>query len=540
MLLAWGPGYTEEKLLTELRRLRPHGTSVLVYNLWENEHGDKELDLFSDLSDVRTRPATEVDGVAGGEEAGCPCGERPCSVWRQGRAAGGGSPKVLWVPALAAPVRSHALPPASCRLHHDAARPHVVEPRIITKDLKHLRVERYTPTVQPASGLRWRSVGSVRPASGSEIVNSALAEALTRKVEFTRAELERVGLRGAGGGGGGGGGGGELRLSSFIAVGDSYFQPAEAGRTYKIHIGFAREAPNVDAQGFNLYHNNRLIKPMWEVYKSPSSVGRGVVGVVEVDFVQPSHDKQDFERTDAMNRLESKLKLLVPAYWKANGRRVGYQSADPLPRELKEHAAEQIRAADASDASGDDDDDAPPAHLAHSRLFGSDREGGRKRKLPMHMESYRIYHSVARKDHPATRKEPPAASGLPRAAANGGGSGGGGSGGGGASGNAAAAAAREGGCGESSAEGQRLLGGAARIDSSEVVVVEAVRVVGEEGEGSAFGEDPPRSTMLVAEATAVGERRTLLATQTTTRSSGSTPSRTARMRATARARRGRR
>ena len=204
-----------------------------------------------------------------------------------------------------------------------------------------------------------------------------------------------------------------------------------------------------------------------------------------------------------MNRLESKLKLLVPAYWKANGRRVGYQSADPLPRELKEHAAEQIRAADASDASGDDDDDAPPAHLAHSRLFGSDREGGRKRKLPMHMESYRIYHSVARKDHPATRKEPPAASGLPRAAANGG-SGGGGSGGGGASGNAAAAAAREGGCGESSAEGQRMPGGAARIDSSEVVVVEAVRVVGEEGEGSAFGEDPPRSTMLVAEATAVG------------------------------------
>ena len=74
MLLAWGPGYTEEKLLTELRRLRPHGTSVLVYNLWENEHGDKELDLFSDLSDVRTRPATEVDGVAGGggEEAGVP------------------------------------------------------------------------------------------------------------------------------------------------------------------------------------------------------------------------------------------------------------------------------------------------------------------------------------------------------------------------------------------------------------------------------------------------------------------------------------
>ena len=38
--------------------------------------------------------------------------------------------------------------------------------------------------------------------------------------------------------------------------GGRHFQPAEAGRTYKIHIGFAREAPNVDAQGFNLYHNS--------------------------------------------------------------------------------------------------------------------------------------------------------------------------------------------------------------------------------------------------------------------------------------------
>ena len=32
---------------------------------------------------------------------------------------------------------------------------------------------------------------------------------------------------------------------------------------------------------------------MWQVNKAPSSVGRGVVGVLEVDFVEPSHDKQD-------------------------------------------------------------------------------------------------------------------------------------------------------------------------------------------------------------------------------------------------------
>ena len=112
------------------------------------------------------------------------------------------------------------------------------------------------------------------------------------------------------------------------------------------------------------------------MYKSPSSKGRGVVGVLEVDFVEPSHDKQvvypypypypytypypypytlplslplhltpipipnpsphphpnqDFERTDPMNKLEAKLKLLTPTYWMDEGQRVGYQSANPLP-----------------------------------------------------------------------------------------------------------------------------------------------------------------------------------------------------------------
>ena len=88
-----------------------------------------------------------------------------------------------------------------------------------------------------------------------------------------------------------------------------------------------------------------------------------MVGVLEVDFVEPSHDKQvtptptphtlhltltptptptpnshptptpkqDFERTDPMNKLEAKLKLLTPTYWMDEGQRVGYQSANPLP-----------------------------------------------------------------------------------------------------------------------------------------------------------------------------------------------------------------
>lgn len=59
-----------------------------------------------------------------------------------------------------------------------------------------------------------------------------------------------------------------------------------------VHIGFAREAPETNVSGFCVYHRNRLIKPFWKVYSSASSVGRGVIGYLQVDFVEPAHDKQ--------------------------------------------------------------------------------------------------------------------------------------------------------------------------------------------------------------------------------------------------------
>ena len=145
---------------------------------------------------------------------------------------------------------------------------------------------------------------------------------------------------------------------------------------------------------------------MWKVYSSPSSVGRGVVGLMSIDFVAPSHDKQDFERTDALNKLEQKLKLLTPKYWKEHGRRVGYQAADPLPpsaRELREQEAEIAEAARVAGLMGDagdedefegisdgEDDGAFDARRYSSRLFAT-RDGSGD-ALPVHMQAYRVEH----------------------------------------------------------------------------------------------------------------------------------------------------
>ncbi|CAL9027171.1 unnamed protein product [Prunus brigantina] len=90
-------------------------------------------------------------------------------------------------------------------------------------------------------------------------------------------------------------------------------------------IGFIKEAPDLAVTGFNLYHKNRLIRPFWKVTADGSSKGNGVVGILEANFIEPAHDKQDFERSSLFFRLETRLKQMVNEYWKTNCHFVGYQ-----------------------------------------------------------------------------------------------------------------------------------------------------------------------------------------------------------------------
>jgi hypothetical protein len=79
----------------------------------------------------------------------------------------------------------------------------------------------------------------------------------------------------------------------------------------EIKIGFVKEAPKLAICGFNVYHKNRLIRPFWKVTMGGDSTGHGVVGVLEANFIEPAHDKQDFERSSLFQRLEARLKKIV-------------------------------------------------------------------------------------------------------------------------------------------------------------------------------------------------------------------------------------
>ncbi|XP_062223346.1 protein MICRORCHIDIA 7-like isoform X2 [Phragmites australis] len=101
--------------------------------------------------------------------------------------------------------------------------------------------------------------------------------------------------------------------------------PKDAHMVADVTIGFVKDAKHhIDVQGFNVYHKNRLIKPFWRVWTPAGCGGRGIIGVLEVNFVEPAHDKQDFERTNCLGRLEARLIRMQKKYWSDNRHRIGY------------------------------------------------------------------------------------------------------------------------------------------------------------------------------------------------------------------------
>ncbi|GFZ17445.1 histidine kinase-, DNA gyrase B-, and HSP90-like ATPase family protein [Actinidia rufa] len=113
----------------------------------------------------------------------------------------------------------------------------------------------------------------------------------------------------------------DLKFPEFIL-----YKP-QSGGWYSYHNNrvCVKEAPHVNIHGFNVYHKNRLILPFWHVVSFSDSRGRGVVGVLEANFIEPTHNKQDFEKTSVFQKLEHRLKEMTWEYWDYHCGLIGYQ-----------------------------------------------------------------------------------------------------------------------------------------------------------------------------------------------------------------------
>ncbi|THF97070.1 hypothetical protein TEA_020494 [Camellia sinensis var. sinensis] len=82
------------------------------------------------------------------------------------------------------------------------------------------------------------------------------------------------------------------------------------------------------------------MEPFWRVVKeTTSSRGRGIVGVLEANFAEPTLNKQDFEKTSLFQKLEARLKEMTLEYWNFHCGLIGYQQmkkSPPAPKPSQE------------------------------------------------------------------------------------------------------------------------------------------------------------------------------------------------------------
>ncbi|KAM0850404.1 hypothetical protein ACQ4PT_053099 [Festuca glaucescens] len=234
VLLKWSPFATEEELMENFSDIGPHGTKIIVFNLWSNDNGVLELDFDSREEDIMIS----------------------------------GAPK-----------------PAETR--NDVKR---MNENHMANQLRYsLRV--YASVLYLQLPEYFKII-----LRGQEVKRHSIASDLIYRqcVSYTPQQLLRTKE-------------GEVLTS----------------------IGFINGAPTISVHGFNIYYRNRLILPFHQVLSSASSKGRAIVGVLEANFIKPTHDKQDFEKSQLYQKLITRLKDMTTEYWDLHSHLIGYQK---MPR----------------------------------------------------------------------------------------------------------------------------------------------------------------------------------------------------------------
>ncbi|XP_024385499.1 protein MICRORCHIDIA 7 isoform X1 [Physcomitrium patens] len=244
----WSPYCTEHDLFTQFFGMTEKGTKVIIYNLWEDEHGRVELDFESDRHDIQVR-SEDLD-------------ERKIAMAQR------------YTYSRHYLTYQHSLRSYASILYYR----HPPGFRIILR--------------------------------GQDVPHHNLADDLmyTQELSYKPQGFE------------------SSRDVKMVAT---------------VVMGFIKDAKeHVDVQGFSVYHKNRLIKPFWRVWNTAGSDGRGIVGVLEANFVEPAHDKQSFERTAVLSRLELRLLQMQKLYWANNCHLVGYVNKKLNRRNSRQVASE--------------------------------------------------------------------------------------------------------------------------------------------------------------------------------------------------------
>ncbi|XP_007646790.1 MORC family CW-type zinc finger protein 3 isoform X1 [Cricetulus griseus] len=107
----------------------------------------------------------------------------------------------------------------------------------------------------------------------------------------------------------------QLVSKSLAYIERDVYRPKFLTRTVRITFGF--NCRNKDHYGIMMYHKNRLIKAYEKVgcQLKANNMGVGVVGIIECNFLKPTHNKQDFDYTNEYRLTILALGEKLNDYW---------------------------------------------------------------------------------------------------------------------------------------------------------------------------------------------------------------------------------
>ncbi|XP_018613060.1 MORC family CW-type zinc finger protein 3-like isoform X2 [Scleropages formosus] len=107
----------------------------------------------------------------------------------------------------------------------------------------------------------------------------------------------------------------QLISKSLAHIAKDHYRPTFLSN--RIRITFGYNTKSKEQYGIMMYHKNRLIKAYERVGCQRKADGRGVgvIGVIECNFLQPTHNKQDFDNTDKYRKTVYNLGLKLEEYW---------------------------------------------------------------------------------------------------------------------------------------------------------------------------------------------------------------------------------
>ncbi|XP_022057633.1 MORC family CW-type zinc finger protein 3a [Acanthochromis polyacanthus] len=108
----------------------------------------------------------------------------------------------------------------------------------------------------------------------------------------------------------------QLIAKSLALIRKDHYKPNFLNK--RITITFGYNTKSKDQYGIMMYHKNRLIKAYERVgcQLKADNKGVGVIGVIECNFLDPTHNKQSFNETDKYRKTINNLGIKLEEYWK--------------------------------------------------------------------------------------------------------------------------------------------------------------------------------------------------------------------------------